>query len=68
MAPVSACVDDPAFTFTTPNTKKTKGCAYITKNDSKLQQRQENVCEVEVVENGKKVKEECCAACTAQPQ
>jgi hypothetical protein len=66
MAPVSACVDDPAFRFTTPNTKKNKDCAYITKNDSKLQQRQENVCEV--VENGKKVKEECCAACTPQPQ
>eukprot|EP00979_Chaetoceros_neogracilis_P014276 scaffold4540_cov256-Chaetoceros_neogracile.AAC.1 len=65
-APIAAptpCDDDPAFTFTTPNTKKNKDCAYITKNDSKLQQRQENVCGVE--ENGVLVSSKCCAACTA---
>jgi len=56
------CDDDPAFTFTAPNTKKTRDCAYITKNDSKLQQRQDNVCGVE--ENGVLVSSACCAACT----
>eukprot|EP00979_Chaetoceros_neogracilis_P001802 scaffold327_cov237-Chaetoceros_neogracile.AAC.3 len=58
MAPVVACVDDPAFTFTTPNTKLTKNCAYITKNDSKLEERQENVCDEP------NVRSKCCAACS----
>jgi hypothetical protein len=51
------CDDDPAFTFTAPKTKITQDCAYITKNDSKLQQRQENVCGVE--ENGVLVSSKC---------
>eukprot|EP00979_Chaetoceros_neogracilis_P010656 scaffold2544_cov269-Chaetoceros_neogracile.AAC.10 len=62
-AACTPCDDDPAFTFTTPNTKKTQDCAYITKNDEKLQQRQDNVCGVE--ENGVLVSSACCAACTA---
>jgi len=61
-APVLPCDDDPEFEFTAPNTQKTQDCAYITKNDSKLQERQDNVCGVRK-ENGDLVRDECCAAC-----
>ena len=56
-----SCVDDPAYIFVLDFSGDSKGCDWISKNDSKLTTRQDQYCET--TQGGRGISDACCDAC-----